>query len=53
MSAGVLYSGAMPMLDAATQSSFQTGQVGAKGTGGVPGTNDGIPGTGGLVVAAP
>jgi hypothetical protein len=49
----VLYSGAMPMLDAATQSSFQQGQVGAKGTGGVPGTNDGVAGTGGLLFAAP
>lgn len=41
VSAGILYKGAKPVLDA-TQ--VATGDFGAKGPGGKPGTNDGIDG---------
>ena len=52
-SVGIFYSGAMPTVDATTQTGFQQGSMGAKGAGGAPGTNDGVPGSSGLLVAAP
>lgn len=54
ISVGILYTGPIPVLDAATQSSFHAGQGGAGGSGGVPGLNDGVgggPST--LLLAAP
>jgi hypothetical protein len=52
-SAGVLYEGPAPTLDLMTTANFVPGQAGAKGTGGVPGVNDGVPGTAGITVSVP
>lgn len=52
-SVGVLYSGATPMVDSATQSAFLQGPDGSAGTGGAPGSNDGIAGAKGPLVSAP
>jgi hypothetical protein len=49
----VLYSGATPMVDSATQSAFLQGPDGSAGTGGAPGSNDGIAGAKGPLVSAP
>jgi hypothetical protein len=53
VSAGVLYKGPAPAIDATTTMGYQQGQPGAKGPGGAPGTDDGIAGVTGAVVAAP
>jgi hypothetical protein len=53
VSAGVLYKGNAPTIDSASTSRFVQGQMGTKGTGGVPGTNDGSNGLVGIQVAAP
>jgi hypothetical protein len=50
VSAGILYKGTAPTLDSATTSKFVQGLAGKKGTGGVPGTNDGIDGPTGVQV---
>ncbi|MBX3230589.1 MAG: hypothetical protein KIT84_00115 [Labilithrix sp.] len=50
--AGVLYQGARPTLDAATESSITHGAAGAGGTGGAPGSNDGPEGQAGAVLDA-
>ncbi|HEY0468739.1 MAG TPA: hypothetical protein VGC79_31310, partial [Polyangiaceae bacterium] len=42
ISVGIAYQGVMPLAD--TETTFTTGIAGAKGSGGVPGTNDGIAG---------
>ena len=42
ISVGIVYQGAMPVTDSKT--TFVTGVAGAKGSGGIPGTNDGIAG---------
>jgi hypothetical protein len=52
-SAGILYKGTVPILDTATTSNFTQGQAGLKGSGGVPGTNDGINGPTGIQVLGP
>jgi hypothetical protein len=52
LSAGILYKGTAPTIDTATTSNFVQGQAGLKGTGGVPGTNDGINGPTGIQVLA-
>jgi hypothetical protein len=51
VSAGILYQGTAPTVDTATTSNFTQGAAGLKGTGGVPGTNDGINGSTGIQVA--
>jgi hypothetical protein len=52
ISAGVLYKGSAPTLDHPTSSMLVQGTAGAKGSGGAPGTNDGIDGPSGLQVLA-
>ena len=53
MSAGVAYKGTAPALDAMSSAKFAQGQAGPKGTGGVPGVNDGINGPTGIQVLLP
>jgi hypothetical protein len=53
MSVGIAYKGTAPSLDAMSTTKFVQGQAGPKGTGGVPGTNDGIAGPTGLQVLLP
>jgi hypothetical protein len=52
ISAGILYKGTAPTIDGTTTANFVQGQAGLKGTGGVPGTNDGINGPAGIQVLA-
>ncbi len=53
VSAGIVYKGTAPALDAMTVSKFVQGQAGPKGVGGVPGTNDGVDGPTGVQILAP
>ena len=53
MSAGILYKGTAPTVDSMTTSLFTQGQAGTKGSGGVPGTNDGVNGSTGVQVSSP
>ena len=52
VSTGILYKGNAPTVDTATTSKFTQGMAGTKGSGGVPGTNDGVNGSTGIQVSS-
>jgi hypothetical protein len=52
-SVGVAFQGSAPTLDTSTKASIVTGSLGAKGPGGNPGANDGLPGLSAPTVPVP